>query len=638
MSLRTLNLGILAHVDAGKTTLTERLLYAAGVIDQIGSVDAGTTQTDSLALERERGVTIRSAVASLRIGDLAVNIIDTPGHPDFIAEVDRVLGVLDGAILVVSAVEGVQPQTRLLMRALRRLRLPTLIFVNKIDRRGANVDRTVAELSRRLGVIGAPMTRVDRAGERDAVATPDTAHLTDVLTDVSENLLAAFVADESRMTADRLRVELAAHTAVCVVHPVFAGSAITGAGIDALMTGLVDLLPAAGGDPAARASGRIFKIERSPAGERVAYVRMFDGALHVRDRPTGRRDRVIGIRRLLDGTWVRSDRVAAGEIAALRGLTTVRVGDAIGTDRAKDSHQFAPPMLEAVAMPRNPGDGARLRAALIQLADQDPLINVRADASQETAVSLYGEVQKEVIEATLAAEFGIEVDFREAKTLCVERPTGVGEAVERLNTPSNPFHATVGLRIEPAAPGSGVAVRVPVDYRLAPLYVYRTLDLFKESMGEYVRDALSAGLHGWPVTDCVVTMIDSGYSVADGPPSLRGPTTTSADFRKLTPVVVARALAQARTNVCEPLVRVTLDLPAIALGPVLGLLSRLQSTVENQMSRGDEMAVVAVLTAADAQKLHRLLPGATGGEGVLESTFAGYRPIRGFPTRRRGVR
>ena len=141
--MRTLNLEILAHVDAGKTTLSERLLYTAGAIDHVGSVDAGTTQTDSLELERERGITIRSAVASFLVGDLAVNLVDTPGHPDFIAEVERVLGVLDGAVLVVSAVEGVQPQTPLLFRALQRLRVPTLIFVNKVDRAGADPDRVI---------------------------------------------------------------------------------------------------------------------------------------------------------------------------------------------------------------------------------------------------------------------------------------------------------------------------------------------------------------------------------------------------------------------------------------------------------------------------------------------------------------
>src|ERR671921_553693 len=148
--MSTLNLGIVAHVDAGKTTLTERLLFAAGVIDEIGRVDDGSTQTDTLTLERQRGITIKSAVVSFVIDDITVNLIDTPGHPDFIAEVERVLGVLDGAVLVISAVEGVQSQTRLLMRALARLRVPTLIFVNKIDRAGADLDAVLAAIRRRL--------------------------------------------------------------------------------------------------------------------------------------------------------------------------------------------------------------------------------------------------------------------------------------------------------------------------------------------------------------------------------------------------------------------------------------------------------------------------------------------------------
>src|SRR5215218_5362676 len=166
--MRTLNLGILAHVDAGKTTLSERLLFAAGAIDHVGSVDAGTTQTDSLELERERGITIRSAVASFLVGDLAVNLVDTPGHPDFIAEVERVLAVLDGAVLVVSAVEGVQPQTPLLFRALRRLDVPTLIFVNKIDRGGAEADRVLQSMRRRLSPSVIPMQTVSEAGSRSA--------------------------------------------------------------------------------------------------------------------------------------------------------------------------------------------------------------------------------------------------------------------------------------------------------------------------------------------------------------------------------------------------------------------------------------------------------------------------------------
>src|ERR1700726_4209356 len=168
MARKTLNLGILAHVDAGKTTLTERLLYAAGVIDEIGSVDAGTTQTDSLALEQQRGITIKSAVVSFPVNDVTVNLIDTPGPPDFIAEVERGLSVLDGAILVISAVEGVQPQTRILMRALQRLRIPTLVFVNKIDRAGAGDERVVQAISERLTTAVVPMGTTYELGTRAA--------------------------------------------------------------------------------------------------------------------------------------------------------------------------------------------------------------------------------------------------------------------------------------------------------------------------------------------------------------------------------------------------------------------------------------------------------------------------------------
>src|SRR5438034_5917442 len=170
--MKPLNLGILAHVDAGKTTLTERLLYAAGVIDEIGSVDEGSTQTDSMALERQRGITIKSAVVSFVVNDVTVNLIDTPGHPDFIAEVERVLSVLDGAVLVVSAVEGVQAQTRILLRALRRLRIPTIIFVNKIDRGGARYERTLRGLSEKLTSAVIAMGSTSDLGTPGAGFTP----------------------------------------------------------------------------------------------------------------------------------------------------------------------------------------------------------------------------------------------------------------------------------------------------------------------------------------------------------------------------------------------------------------------------------------------------------------------------------
>ena len=208
--MQTLNLGILAHVDAGKTSLTERLLYAAGVIDEPGSVDDGNTQTDSLALERRRGITIKSAVVSFAIDDVTVNLIDTPGHPDFIAEVERALAVLDGAVLVVSAVEGVQAQTRVLMRTLQRLRIPTLLFVNKIDRAGAQDERTLRAVAEKLSPAIVAMGSVDALGTRAARFAPHaaadrafTARLAEVLADHDEALLAAYVDDEASVAYER---------------------------------------------------------------------------------------------------------------------------------------------------------------------------------------------------------------------------------------------------------------------------------------------------------------------------------------------------------------------------------------------------------------------------------------------------
>ncbi len=627
MSQQTLNLGILAHVDAGKTTLTERLLFGAGVIDEPGSVDHGTTQTDSLELERQRGITIKSAVVSFAIGYVRVNLIDTPGHPDFIAEVERVLSVLDGAVLVLSAVEGVQSQTPVLMRALQRLRVPTLLFVNKLDRAGADVDRVLEAIKARLTPAIVPVS-----------ATRE--QLTEVLAERDNALLAAYVDDEESVSDTQLRRALAAQSRAALVHPVFAGSAKTGAGVESLSAGITELLPAHSGDSDGAVAGMVFKIERGAAGEKVAYVRMYSGAVRVRDRVRfGREheDKVTAISVFESGTDTRRDCVSAGEIARLWGLADVRIGDVLGERDApvSDGRQFAPPTLESVVVPADPRDEARLRTALSQLAEQDPLIGVRADATgRELSVSLYGEVQKEVIEATLARDYGIAVTFRETTTIYVERPAGSGEGLEILNTDENPFRATIGLRIERAPAGAGVAFLLDVDTRTVPLYAYKRAEAFGHHMEQYVRETLQEGLHGWQVTDCVVTMMRCGYSVPDGPPSARGPLSTPADFRKLTPIVLMEALADAGTIVCQPMVRARADVPVAAVGAVLPALARLDAAVEAPSLDGTRATIEAELPAAKVHELERQLPALAAGEGVLETTFAGYRPVAGDPPTR----
>jgi ribosomal protection tetracycline resistance protein len=645
---RTLNLGILAHVDAGKTTLTERLLYAAGVIHEIGTVDAGTTQSDSLALERQRGITIKTAVVSFAIDDITVNLIDTPGHPDFIAEVERALSVLDGAILVISAVEGVQPQTHILMRALQRLHIPTLIFVNKIDRPGASDTRVLQAISERLASATVPMGTAHELGSRATYFTlsgaddPEfRARLAEVLAERDDGIMASYVEDELGIPYTRLREELVAQTRRALVHPVFFGSAVTGAGVEPLMAGVAELLPASTGNPDGPISGAVFKIERDASGQRVAYVRMFSGTIRTRDRLRFGHDveeKVTALAVFERGPALQRPSVSAGAVAKLWGLRQIQIGDRIGEAGGDQTqHQFPPPTLESVVVPRNPDDRARLRVALAQLAEQDPLIDVRQDDTrQELSVSLYGEVQKEVIQATLANDFALDVTFRETTPISIERPIGPGEAVEVLHAESNPFLATIGLRVDPAPPGSGIDFRLQVDHSAVPLYVYKRLENFTENMGQYVRQTLQEGLFGWQVTDCIVTLIECNYSVPDGPPSRRGPLSTAADFRKLTPLVLMQALERAGTVVCEPIVRVRLEIPTSTIGAVIPVLARLGAAIETPSRRGTLATVQTVLPAARAFDLQRQLPRLTGGEGVLESSFAGYQPVSGEqPTRRR---
>jgi ribosomal protection tetracycline resistance protein len=383
----------------------------------------------------------------------------------------------------------------------------------------------------------------------------------------------------------------------------------------------------------------VFKIERGAAGDKVAYVRMFAGSVGVRQRlelPDGRLGKVAGIQLFEAGHWVRAADIGAGQIGRVTGLAEVRVGDVFGDRSDAADHHFAPPTLEAAVSAVRPERGPALRAALTALADQDPLIDARSDEDGQVVVSLYGRVQQEVLAATLAEEYGVEVTFADASVLHVERPRRRGEAVVRLNTDENPYQATIGLRIAPGPPGSGLRFVVDAPAQDMPLYLFRSVEGFAAAVEAHVRRELARGRHGWEVTDAVVTLVEVAYSTADGPPSKRGPTSTSYDYRKVTPVVTRRALDRARTVVCEPVLRVSLEVPTESTPALHRLLGRWGAEIADQSSRGDFATLEARLPAARLHELQRQLPDLTGGEGVLESRFDGYEPVQGRPPERAG--
>jgi ribosomal protection tetracycline resistance protein len=499
------------------------------------------------------------------------------------------------------------------------------------------------------------MGEVRDAGRRDATFEPFETHderhragLAEILADHDERILDAFLRDDDTIPAGRLREELGVQTRRAVVHPVYFGSAWRGIGIDALLSGIDTFLRGADGNADAPVSGRVFKIERTPAGERVAYVRLFAGTLRPRERVRvggGEEHKATSVKVFAPAGAPRRDVLVPGDMAAVRGLGGVRVDDTIGEPPPGEpvSARFPRPALEAVVFAVDPAQQGSLRAALAQLAEQDPLIDVRQDEHRrEIAVSLYGEVQKEVIQATLERDYGIAADFRETRTVCIERPGGVGEAEEVIfartktnitgrSSPlsTNPFRATLALRIEPAPAGSGVEFRSDVEVRLVPLYIFHTTEAFAAQMETYVREALTEGLSGWEVTDCRVTMTDCGYA---------SPATAAADFRRLTELVLMTALDRAGTWVCEPLADVSLEIPASTAPAVLAVVGRLGGRVRGQFSANALTRAEAVMPVARVRALQHQLPGLSMGEGILEWRPGGYQPIGDDPPKRERVR
>ena len=404
-------MGSSRDVDAGKTSLTERLLFAAGVIDAIGRVDHGNTQTDTLAVERERGITVKSAVVSFVVDDVIVNLIDTPGHPDFIAEVDRVLGLLDGAVLVLSAVEGVQAQTRVLMRALQRHGVPTVMFVNKIDRMGAQPERVTAAIKGTLSAATIALGRVTCAGTREAISVSfdesDAGFVDDLVALIAEHddhVLARFLEGDDALEVSELRAHLASATRRAALHPIVFGSAMTGAGVAQLMTAITGLLPASEPTSDGPASGVVFKIEHTGSGERIAIARMWSGTVRARDRvavgPDGRLAKVTRIALFDQGGTTVVDAVAGGQIARLSGLGAVRIGDAIGVAARRGRVDVSPPLFHAIVSPVHQCD----RRALGGINRSSQHLEVEVDDGQTAWV--VGDADGEAVDAFAGSTAG----------------------------------------------------------------------------------------------------------------------------------------------------------------------------------------------------------------------------------------
>lgn len=640
--MNIVNIGIVAHVDAGKTSLTERILFETKVIDKIGRVDQGNTQTDSLELEKRRGITIKASVVSFFVQDLKINLIDTPGHADFIAEVERSFSVLDGAILVISAVEGIQAQTKFLMAILMQLGIPTIIFVNKIDRMGAQSHTLVKQIREKLAASVIPLYTPENIGTKQASIVKnrfsrdqDHAFLEasiELLAQNDEQLLAAYINDQE-VTEAQLISTLTHQVSEAKLYPIFFGSAMTGVGVAELLTGVATFFPANTSAEQVPLSAVVFKIEREVSGEKIAYVRVFSGSIQVRaDVPISRKtytselethtDKVKKLHMFRAGKAIQCSQVGAGEFCKVWGFHDIKIGDIVGewSDKIKHLH-FVAPQMETRIEAQEPEQNHQLYQALTELSEEDPLIKVIKDTfHQEIYLRIFGEVQKEVLEAMLQEHYGLAVQFAETRVVCIEKPSGTGQAVELMGGTENPFCATVGFRIEPGSTGSGVSYRLEVKLGSLPLPLHRTIE-------ETIFETLKQGLYGWEVTDIAVILTHTGYSSV---------ATTAGDFRHLVPLVLMDALVQAGTAVYEPLNEFELSAPLQAISQAMFKLSILKAIFEKPILHSDTFLLTGSLPVATTEEFKRNLYAITEGEGIFLTKPSGFRKIEDtFPTRKR---
>ncbi|WP_199511123.1 elongation factor G [Nucisporomicrobium flavum] len=636
--MRIRNLGILAHVDAGKTTLTERILYATGATYKRGEVHDGTTVTDFDPQERDRGITIFAAAVSCDWAGHRLNLIDTPGHVDFSAEVERSLRVLDGAVAVFDGVAGVEPQSESVWRQADRYGVPRIAFVNKLDRAGADLGAAVASIRDRLGVeplvVQLPIGRedgfrgvVDLVGMRElswedgelheAPATsPEAVAARRRLEEtVAERHAGALDALED-MSGTTLRAALRDLTLSGDGVVVLCGSAYRNRGVEPLLDAVVDYLPGPAGDPAADPAALVFKVHAARTG-RLTYVRVYEGTLRkgdvVWDAGAGRTERVARVLRVQADRHTEVDRAEAGDIVALAGIKGSRAGATLSSRSAPvllEAPATAEPLVSVAVEARRSADAPKLPAVLAALVDEDPSLAVRTDRETgQTLLSGLGELHLEVAVEKMRQASGLavtvgrpQIAYRET---VVRGVTGMLYRHVKQDGGAGQF-AHVVLDVEPL-PGTGFEFTSAVTGGRVPREYVRAVEAG-------CREALAEGpLGGHRVVGLRVTLTDGLTHPKDS---------SEPAFRAAGRFGLRAALRACGMALLEPVAEVTVTAPADALGGVLGDLAARRGQVTASTVR----AVTAVVPLAELFGYATQLRSRTRGRGTFSTRPAGYRP------------
>lgn len=637
--MRYLNIGLVAHVDAGKTSLTEQLLYESGALRQAGSVDRGTALTDFMEVERSRGISVKASSAGFAAGDLQVNLIDTPGHVDFTAEVERSLMVLDAAVLVISAAEGIQSHTELLLDALKAVHTPTVIFINKIDRIGSRTEDIIKELHDKYNLAVLSFCAVVNEAEKNCGIIPyDMSEAQfydasmDVLTEGRDDLMERYLEGDS-LSEEEWDAQVKAAFLERRLFPVFCGSAMYGVGIKELLKFLLKY----GGQPKNRTdkelSGIVYRITHDKTMGRIAHVRMFGGTLHNREDIVLRREKkeddgifdremasvskkgaepqkISQIRRYTGSKYLDLGTAEAGDVVALCGLSGAKVSDVIGTISEELHYDMTVPFLKVRAIPDRPEQLSDLLAAFTELEAEDPKLSLEyIQEEKELNICTTGSIQLEILTALIKERYGMQVTFSSPAVIYKETPVRKGNGFDAYTLPK-PCWAVVSLDIEPGPRGSGLKYSSIVPDKDI---FYR----YQNHIAASVPRALKQGLYNWEVTDLRVTLVGGQHHVQHTHP---------LDFFLATPIAVMKGLVNCGTTLLEPMQRMKIIAGEEYLGKILGDMISMRAVYDSPVIIRDKFCLEARVPASVSYDYGIRLASLTSGRGILSLRFDGYEP------------
>jgi elongation factor G len=667
------NIGIIAHIDAGKTTTTERVLFYTGKTHRIGSVDDGTTVTDWMEQERERGITIVSAAVTAEWNDHLINLIDTPGHIDFTAEVQRSLRVLDGGVVVFDAVQGVEPQSETVWRQADRYAVPRICFINKMDRTGADFERSVESIRERLGAkpilmqmpigreadfrgivdlltqevitwtddMGTTMVRNPIPAELKQAAAEARAKMVESIAETDDALTLKYLEGEE-ITVDELRLALRQAVLANKCTPVFCGSALRNKGIQLVLDAVVDYLPSPkdippvkgtdpktdeevyrSADPNEPLAALVFKIVSDPYVGRLAYFRVYSGKIStgttVLNSTKNKRERIGRLIRMYADRRQDIETVEAGDIAAVLALKDTTTGETL-TDQddpvVLESISFPAPVISVAVEPKTSADQEKMGEALRKLSEEDPTFLVHSDESTgQTIIEGMGELHLEVLVDRMLREFRVQANVGRPRVAYRESITRAVPKVDlkfAKQTGGHGQYAHVVIAMEPATPGSGIVFENNVVGGRIPKE-------FINPTEKGIREAAESGIvGGYPVTDVKVSLYDGSSHDVDS---------NEMAFKTAGSMAFKEGMSRGGAVLQEPVMKVEVIVPEEYMGDVLGDLASRRAAIEGMEPRHNVQVIRASVPLAEMFGYATDLRSATQGRGIYTMEFHHYQQL-----------